>query len=179
MINRHSVLAVAAACCVFFSIPCLAANDFDTTRKILETAEKYIPSGSKLIVFNKTAQESQLTYVNEDKMTYYDLWFDLATLHLEKVKAQSSNIIGSTMTGKTEADIKAIILAEYPQAKNIEVTTERDGVNAFYQAAFTTEDYAGVLKLNPVTGAIGERCFDYTGAVVTEPIDGAKQSQTF
>ena len=135
------------------SISCFASGSLSKMKNMIKLCEQYVPSESILVIYEKNEDETLITYLNEDLMTYYDFRFDM--------KAQSSNIIGSTLMVKSESDIKNIVISEYPQAKNLEITTEKTGVNICYKATFTTDKYVCVLKLNPVTGAIGEREFSY------------------
>lgn len=151
-----SALAVMAFCNVVG-----AANDFAAVKSMLDTAERIVPANAEIVSTEEGAETTLLVYVDEETMTYYDLSFNTATLKLEKMRAQSSNIIGSTMMSKTVGDIEKIVLQEYPEAADLEITTVKDGLNTCYKAAFDTADYRAVLKLNPVTGAIGERVLFY------------------
>lgn len=143
------------------SISCFASGSLSKMKNMIKLCEQYVPSESLLVIYEKNEDETLITYLNEDLMTYYDFRFDIKTADLLEMKAQSSNIIGSTLMVKSESDIKNIVISEYPQAKNLEITTEKTGVNICYKATFTTDKYVCVLKLNPVTGAIGEREFSY------------------
>jgi hypothetical protein len=52
-------------------------------------------------------------------------------------------------------------MAEYPDARNIVVTMDKEGNNSYYEAEFTTLKFKGELKFNPATGVIFERELDY------------------
>lgn len=145
-------LAVMAFCNVVG-----AANDFADVKVMLKAAEQVLPSEAEIVSLEEEGETTLLVYVDEATMTYYDLSFNTSTLRLEKLKAQSSNIIGSTMMSKTVEDIGKIVLQEYPEAVDLEIRTVKDGLNTYYKAAFDMAGYRAVLKLNPVTGAIGER----------------------
>lgn len=150
-----------------FSISCFAAGSLTAVKNMLEICKQHVPIDSILVIYEKNEDETLITYLNEEQMTYYDFRFDMETLDLLDMKAQSSNIIGSTMMEKSEEDIENIVILEYPQAKNLKITTEKTGVNTCYKVTFSTDEYNCVLKLNPVTGAIGEREFSYIADPVT------------
>ncbi len=59
------------------------------------------------------------------------------------------------------ADIERFVMAEYPDARNIVVTMDKEGNNSYYEAEFTTLKFKGELKFNPATGVIFERELDY------------------
>lgn len=154
------VLVFALAVMVFCNVVG-AANDFAGSKSMLDAAERIVPVNAEIVSMEEGVETTLLVYVDGETMTYYDLSFNTATLKLEKLRAQSSNIIGSTMMSKTAEDIKTIVLQEYPEAVDLEITTVKDGLNTYYKAAFNMADYRAVLKLNPVTGAIGERVLFY------------------
>ena len=60
-----------------------------------------------------------------------------------------------------KAEIRSIVLGEYPDAQNIRIEVETDGNLRYYEAEFTTPKYKAELKINPHTGAICKRELEY------------------
>ena len=158
---RRFLISSMVTLVMLFSNISYAAANFTVLKDILNTAENILPQNTKMISVEEIGDKMIITYVDEEGITYYDLFFDMTERNLEKILSKSSNIIGSTMMKKSVDNIKDIVQEEYPKAINIEITTNREGVNTHYTARFDNDDYIGILKLNPVTGAIGEREYIY------------------
>lgn len=158
---RRFLISSMVTLVMLFSNIVYADANFTVLKDILNTAENILPQNTKMISVEEIGDKMLITYVNEEGITYYDLFFDMTERNLEKILSKSSNIIGSTMMEKSVDNIKDIVQEEYPKAINIEITTNREGVNTHYTARFDNDDYIGILKLNPVTGAIGEREYIY------------------
>ena len=112
--------------------------------------------------------------LKDDKDTVLFEFFDNNTLRsyeavvlksvnmVQEVKIGGSNNPGSATVTKTSQDIEAIVLQEYPDAKNIEITLKKEGNLSHYEAAFSTAKFSKAqVKLNPVTGAIGSQKLQY------------------
>ena len=69
--------------------------------------------------------------------------------------------MGRTIIQKTPAKIENMVLRNYPTARNIVIKTDMDGNNYYYEAKFVTDKFKGVMKMDPVTGAVCERELDY------------------
>ena len=81
---------------------------------------------------------------------------------VKEVKIGGSSLPGSTTITKTPQDIKAIVLQEYPDAKNLKVGLTKEGHLSYYEAVFETEKYIKAdIKINPVTGAFGNGALQY------------------
>ena len=81
---------------------------------------------------------------------------------VKEVKIGGSSLPGSTTITKTPQDIKAIVLQEYPDAKNLKVGLTKEGHLSYYEAVFETEKYIKAdIKINPVTGAFGNGTLQY------------------
>ena len=81
---------------------------------------------------------------------------------VQEVQIGGSNNPGSATVTKTPQSIEAIVLQEYPDAKNIEITLKKEGNLSHYEAVFATAKFSKAeVKLNPVTGAIGSQKLQY------------------
>lgn len=158
---RRILISSTIVLMLLFGSSVHAAADFSMLKDIFDTAATVLPEQAEIVAIEEIENKIVVTYVDENKMTYYDLFFDTAERKLEKLHAQSSNIIGSTLMTKSESEIEEIVEAAYPKAVNVEITTEKEGVNSCYVVTFDNEDHTGRIKLNPVTGAIGEREYTY------------------
>ena len=112
--------------------------------------------------------------LKDDKDTVMFEFFDNNTLRsyeavvlksvnkVQEVQIGGSNNPGSATVTKTPQNIEAIVLQEYPDAKNIEIELMKEGNLNHYEVVFETAKFSKVeVKLNPVTGAIGSQKLQY------------------
>ena len=89
-------------------------------------------------------------------------YFTIFIYKIKEIEVKGATFVkGSTIINKTPADIERFVMAEYPDARNIVVTMDKEGNNSYYEAEFTTLKFKGELKFNPATGVIFERELDY------------------
>ena len=61
-----------------------------------------------------------------------------ATSKIKEIEVKGATFVkGSTIINKTPADIERFVMAEYPDARNIVVTMDKEGNNSYYEAEFT------------------------------------------
>ena len=112
--------------------------------------------------------------LKDDKDTVMFEFFDNNTLRshevvvlksvnkVQEVQIGGSNNPGSATVTKTPQSIEAIVLQEYPDAKNIDIALKKEGNLNYYEAVFATTKFSKAeVKLNPVTGAIGSQKLQY------------------
>ena len=102
-------------------------------------------------------------YQSPSDLAYYNVLVDKATAKIDHITISGSRFPGSVTINKTVADVKAIILATYPDATDITVEkkVDTDKVLTIYEATFKTPKFTGMAKLNPATGAYGYRELNY------------------
>ena len=112
--------------------------------------------------------------LRDDTDTVMFAFFDNNTLRsYEAVVLKSANMVqevqiggscnpGSVTVTKTPLDIEAIVLQEYPDAKNLEIALKKEGNLNHYEVAFATAKFSKAeVKLNPATGAICSQRLQY------------------
>ena len=151
--NVFSLLAALVVLCVgAMAVAAPAPSQLGQSRAAIEVAKAEIPANCNLIGYTTKGDESRITYVK----------VATATSKIKEIEVKGATFVkGSTIINKTPADIERFVMAEYPDARNIVVTMDKEGNNSYYEAEFTTLKFKGELKFNPATGVIFERELDY------------------
>ena len=153
--NVFSLLAALVVLCVgAMAVAAPAPSQLGQSRAAIEVAKAEIPANCNLIGYTTKGDESRITFQDPDTLEYYYVKVATATSKIKEIEVKGATFVkGSTIINKT--------LAEYPDARNIVVTMDKEGNNSYYEAEFTTLKFKGELKFNPATGVIFERELDY------------------
>lgn len=132
-----------------------AANRVD----IMMAANNVVPVSADMYSINEDdAVKTELKYRDTRNNKLYEVEVDKATAKVLELEVQDIKIVKSNKVVKTQAEIEKIILAEYPDAKNIYIKLDQDGKKYEYDAKFNTEKcYEVDLDINTATGAIVKR----------------------
>lgn len=161
--NLFSVLVAVAILCVG-AISFAAPSQLSLSRAAIEAAKVEVPAGLNMLGYkvDRDGQESTITFQDPNTLEYYFVEVELATSKVESVKVNGATFVkGSTIINKSHEDIEKLVLAAYPNARNIVVKLEKEGNNSYYEADFVTDKFEGEVKFNPATGVIFERELDY------------------
>ncbi len=95
-------------------------------------------------------------------MTRYEVEVDKRGGRVLEVSVKSPVPDSSPRVVKSEADVRAVVLAEYPDANIMSIYLDREDYGKKYEVRFSSPKYRlGELDINPETGAIAERELKY------------------
>ena len=145
-------------------------------------AEDYVPSTAVYLKLETDDGVYDYTFWDEAAQTSYEVIVDPATEKVLKVDSDIADAGGSRTVAITEADARAKLLAEYPAANVDFAVLDLDDGRYTYKVVFTTSEFSGVYKVNPETGAVMEREFDYVLPATSANVSGssvtAEQAKT-
>ncbi len=96
------------------------------------------------------------------KMIRYDVDVDKSSGRILEVDVKHAVQDSSPNVVKTEADIRAVVLAEYPDAQIIGIRLDREDYGQKYEVRFSSPKFRyAELDINPETGVIAERELKY------------------
>ena len=157
MLKKILLVAFTLLITLFASVG-FAASKYDPA---IAAAKAEIPAGVELYGIEEKEGKIELNFYDGNTLLSYEVEVIAATNKVKEIEIKGSNLPGSTRITKTEADIRSIVLGEYPDAQNIRIEVETDGNLRYYEAEFTTPKYKAELKINPHTGAICKRELNY------------------
>ncbi|MBQ8919759.1 MAG: PepSY domain-containing protein [Acidaminococcaceae bacterium] len=161
MLKKMLIACITLVMLLFTSVGFAAnANEYEPA---IAVAKAEVPAGAVLyrIDDDKDDADLSLTFYDGGTLLSYEVEVVKATNKVKEVEIKGSNLPGSTRINKTQAEIREIVLAAYPDAKNIKIEIETEGNLKYYEAEFTTEKFKAELAINPVTGAICKRELKY------------------
>ncbi len=172
MTLKKKIISIASAGVIALSFAGAAVPAFAATSATISSKQAAIDSATKVVPSNAVLTEAKtddakfdLEYLIPDTLQRYSVLVDRETSKVKHVAVKSSNFPGSVTVSKTVDDVKATILAAYPDAKNIDVTIYEDASSGtpfkVYKAAFETPELTGTALLNPATALIGEQELEY------------------
>lgn len=149
-----SMLAALAMSAVAFAAPVKSHQQM-----VIDAARAEVPAAAVFYGYKEEDGEAVLNFRDNDNYLEYEVEVVLATTKVKEVEIKGSNIAGSTMMVKTPEDIRQIVLEAYPDARNIVIKTEKEGIH--YDVEFITARYKVEADMNPVTGAFAKRELEY------------------
>ena len=169
---KKMLMTAIAVCALAVSATGLAAtktvaSDIKATlsakNAAIAVAKQEVPADCNYYGIKNEPGFYDVKYQSPSDLAYYDVLVDKATNKIDHITVSGSRFPGSVTITKTVDDVKAIILATYPDATNIAVEkkVDTDKVLTIYEATFKTPKFTGVAKLNPATGAYGHRELNY------------------
>lgn len=162
-LNRKMMALAAVFALVLSSAALVSAN---------KNVSEMLAQKKAAIVLARTEMPADVNYLGtkdevgkycvmgQDPLTlqYYTIRVDMKTNKITDVEIKGSNYPGSATITKSEADIKAAVLAKYPNAKNIVIALEKDpnasNLSA-YKATFEAGRFNVESLLNPHTAFFG------------------------
>lgn len=132
-----------------------AATSRSTQNDELTTIARAEVPASAILTKYKTDtkdRETEIKFYDEATALTYEVTIYTDTKKVHEVEIKSRAKTNSVTIQKSEADIQQLILATYPDAKNIVIHLDRDDHTFHYEAHFTTAKYVVKAKINPDTG---------------------------
>ncbi len=123
----------------------------------IEVAKEKLPPSIVVMGYDEDENTAIVNFRDPDNLLDYEVEVGMESGKVLKMDVEGSSIPGSTVVTKSIDEIAAIVLEEYPNAREMLVTLEQEGDRYFYEAEFVTDEYAAELTINPVTGAFSER----------------------
>ena len=120
-----------------------------------------VPAKAVLYGYESDGKFDTLYLRDNDSYIEYKGVVENVSHKLTTLLIHGSNIWGSTTIKYTATGIANVIKQNYPDATNIVIETKKDGNNTYYEADFTITKGKVEAKLNPMTGAFGERLITY------------------
>ena len=153
---KKFVLGAVAVATMGFTASAFAAV---TNEQAKEIARKEVPAQAVFYGIDNSNNKITVNFRNNETYKNYDVEVNQETGKVESLDINGSNFLGSTMKTKSEEDVKAAILAAFPDAQNIQVSYEKQGENNMvYNATFETAKYSKVeAEVSPNTCAIGRQ----------------------
>lgn len=150
--------ALAAIMALAVSVTAFAALSDTFAREI---AEKWVPNGAEYVMTRDHDNEFKVKFFDRSTNTSYEVEVSKWTESVSEIKTERVNDHGSANIRLNEADIKDIVLNEYPNAAITKIKLDRDDGFYKYEVKFHTNSVRGEMEINPETGAIIERDLDY------------------
>ena len=155
---KKILLACLTAVMLLCASAGFAAGKYDPA---IAAAKAEVPAGAVMYGIDEDDHDITITFYDGNTLLSYEVEVWKNTNKIKEIEIKGSNLPGSTRISKTAAEIREIVLAAYPDAKNIKIEIETDGNLKYYEAEFTTEKFKAELAINPVTGAICKRELKY------------------
>ena len=133
-----------------------------STREAIDIARREVPATAENYGVKLDNGVYEVKFRDNSRYTKYEIELNQDTGKVLEMEIKGSNSVKSTLLQKTEAEIRDIVLAEYPDAQNLFIKVDRDNQYYEYEAEFNTAKYWKVeLDISPVTGVIGKRDLKY------------------
>lgn len=129
------------AACITKDEACSIARDYTTEGSKFQFAE-YNGDGYEVVYYNGSLQE------------YYQINVDSLNGKVRSYKSWLFQHKGSKQVVFSEEQAKELVLTEYPDASDLEVSLDYNGDLKSYLVNFQAEDMEGTCKINPENGAI-------------------------
>ncbi len=123
----------------------------------INVAKEKLPPTIVVMGYDEDENTAIINFRDPDNLLDYEVEVGMESGKVLKIDVEGSSIPGSTVVTKSIEEIAEIVLGEYPNAREMLITLEKEGDRYFYEADFVTDEYAAELTINPVTGAFSER----------------------
>ncbi|MEG0797395.1 MAG: PepSY domain-containing protein [Acidaminococcaceae bacterium] len=150
------MLAICATC---FAGPLQAT--LAQKEQAIAVAKAEVPANINYLGIKNDEDEFEVSFQDPATLEYYEVEVIAATGKIKTIEIKGANTAKSATVNQTEADIKAIVLAAYPDAQNLVITQDTENGLTEYEAKFTATKFTVKLELNPATGAICKREHKY------------------
>ena len=172
-----TLISVTIFSTITFAFPFFGHNQqrqqqFEALENAKKIAAQYVPAESKCVKTEIDDYKYELKFYNKDNTESYEIELNISDNTLVKFESELVFQSGSTNVVKTEEDIKSIVLTELPQANIISVYINIYDYLKEYKVNFTNGLYKGEYEINPETGVILERKFEYNPVAAIPPVEG-------
>lgn len=126
-------------------------------------ARAEVPASAILTKYKEDVKdgETEIKFYDEATALTYEVTLYTNSKKVHEVEIKSHNKAGSMTIQKSEADIQQLILATYPDAKNIVIHLDHDDHTFHYDVHFTTTKYVVEAEINPDTGVFTNQELTY------------------
>lgn len=132
-----------------------------TKDKARSIAQDYITEGSKFQFAEHKTGSYEVVYYNDALQEYYQVNVDSLNGDVHSYKSWLFRHKGSKNVSFNEEQAKQLVLDEYPDASDLEVSLDYKGEFKSYRVDFTSEDGKGTWEINPESGTIIGKCMEW------------------
>lgn len=133
-----------------------------TSTEALEIAKAETSPTAVVFGYEEKFHKFEVKLQDKENMTRYEVDVDKATGRVMELDIKTAGNSVSSNVVKSAADIRAIVLAEYPDAQISSVKLDREDYGHKYEVKFHNAKYRlAELDINPESGAIVKRDFKY------------------
>ena len=119
-------------------------------------------AGASVFSYEDELHKYEIKLQDPATMTRYEVEVDKISGKVLEVTVKVAAQESSAKVVKSAADIKAIVLAEYPDARIIGIRLDKEDYGHKYEVKFANAKYRiAELDINPETGVIVERDLKY------------------
>lgn len=127
----------------------------------VNAAKAEIPATCEMFSYEEDDGKTEMYFRDSASGMLYKVEAISATGRILEIEIKNRNIIHSNNVVKSYEDIKNIVKAAYPDARNIIVNLKRSFTKAEYEVDFITDKYKGEAELNAETGEFEEIELEY------------------
>lgn len=139
-----------------------------------EIAKKYVPATATFVNSEEEENKFEVYFHDTAAREAYEVEISKETKAVKKFESQLDNDLGSKMVKLSEAEIKALVMAKYPDITGVVINLNLDDGLYEYEVVFKANDFYGSMDINPETGAILECGIKYGTAVTVPTTAGEK-----
>ena len=157
--NKKLATMLLTVCALAATATCFAQI---TAKEAIEIGKKEVPAVAVNYGTKTEVGEIKVFFFDDKTNVNYEVEIDSATGKVKELEIVGNRNIASNNIVKTEAEIRKIVLAKYPDAQNLFVKLDKEDNATVYEAEFFNPKYLKAeLKLSPVTGDIGKEELKY------------------
>ena len=133
-----------------------------TSTQAIEIAKAETSAGAGVFSYEDELHKYEIKLQDPATMTRYEVEVDKISGKVLEVTVKVAAQESSAKVVKSAEDIKAIVLAEYPDARIIGIHLDKEDYGHKYEVKFANAKYRiAELDINPETGVIVERDLKY------------------
>lgn len=133
----------------------------DTVNELQAIAQTYAPVGAVYLSYEMDDGNYEFKFWAADTQEMYEIKMDAKTQKMLKFDSEAWDDRGSAQVTLTESKVREKVEELFPGATILKVKLDNDDGLYAYEVEFKMNDYMGEVKLDPETGEILKREFDY------------------
>ena len=166
MKNKLVLVLVALVLVAGVAFAATAGASAVQLEKAKRTAQGMVPEGATLVEAKRDDDAYEVKFRDGETGETFEVEIRRADGTVKKVESEARDDEGSASVELTEAEIRELVLAQYPGATVESVTLETDDGLKVYEVRFRGEELRGTIALNPETGRVLERKVKYGSQIV-------------
>lgn len=148
----------------------------DTVNELQAIAQTYAPAGAVYLSYEMDDGNYEFKFWAADTQEMYEIKMDGKTRKLLKFDSEAWDDRGSAQVTLTESKVREKVEELFPGATILKVKLDNDDGLYAYEVEFKMNDYMGEVKLDPETGEILKREFDYAQVATASGSSNASSS---